>query len=268
MSANQISSPAMRRRWACAGAVAAALGVLGSAIPARADCTVDCETSACNICVDDYSVLDIDSSQSTNCIDVAAGSILNITEGATLTITRTECAQTSCVNGDVILRYDLEWTPARLAFTCSDHGLVGSGAIAGQEPDAAIIISADVTLKSAVDITGSLQIVGAGDFGNAGRVSANSPYGTLNVAVTGTVSDGPGARWEVGPYAAAVLRFLSVDANLSGSFTVTNGMLIAGDRSADTDEIDVCTTGNLTQTGGEIEVGRYDSFSFSAQTCP
>ncbi len=172
---------------------------------------------------------------------------------------------------------------ATLQFAASeDHTFTQTGNIEGRDNAARILIESgrSLTIDDAynsgdyankVSIVGQLQITGAGEapaFINDGLVHANKS-GTLDVAmsVASAVDDDTTAdrvRWKVSSNPSAILRFIGASpASMSGDFIVTTGKLVAGDRDADSDDIDVATTGDLTQTGGEIEVGRNDSFVFS-----
>ena len=128
------------------------------------------------------------------------------------------------------------------------------------------IISSDAT-GGDVRLRGKLQVTGAGAFTNNGRVVANVA-GTLDFLITGTISDNAGSsRWKVESDAGAVLRFRVEPAALAGGFVVSEGELRAGiDPDPSGDDIDVCTTGNLSQTDGQIIALVGDSFKFGG-TC-
>ncbi len=180
--------------------------------------------------------------------------------------------ETSVLSGTIvrILLEDGGDYYARLTFYASEeHTFTGTGIIRGEDDDAQIYIQTDDTDKmtSQVIIDGQLQFLGAGDFVNNGLVRANVS-GTLDIAMHPTnasVTDDAADRWEVSDNSGAKLRFLWDDdvTAFLGNFTVSNGQLIAGDRADDIDVINVATSGNLTQTGGEIVVGLNDSFVFS-----
>ena len=75
-------------------------------------------------------------------------------------------------------------------------------------------------------------------------------------------------RWRVESFSTAMLRFVVEPQPLAGKFNVSDGMLRAGlDPTPGGDDIDVCTSGALTHSGGKIIAGADDSFCFNC-TCP
>ncbi len=158
---------------------------------------------------------------------------------------------------------------ARLHIITSDATLSSSaspsGLVNGQN-DAAEIKIDNVTLTSAIEMHGRMRFVdgaSAGSFINQGKVIANAANGTLDYQITGTIDDTSGSgRWQV-TASGAFLRFLEEPAAMEGSFTVSNGMLQAGDDVAPGDDIDVVTAGDLSHTGGKIKALVGDSFTFN-----
>ena len=243
-------------RWsrAVAQLVVTALGIVAWTQPAEAN------HCSCDISVESGSTEVISSSRTVDCIDVPGGGTLKINGNVTLTLTG---PGPSCVDGTVILKAGA----SVLAFTTNDHTVTGSGKIEGLSDNAGIDIVSGVTLTSDVKITGRMQITGAGNFTTEGRVTTGPGGGTLDIRVTGTIDDEVGASWVV-EGVGAVLRFRTEPASLQGDFTVTDGELRAGiDPDPVGDDIDVCTTGNLTHTGGKIVALVNDSFKFGG-TCP
>ena len=275
MNTKRMNRP-RKRAWSAGTAAAATLGLLWAAAPARAQRAVDCDTSACDVCVDSGTE-EIDHGVVTNCFEVAAGAILNITADGTLTVRGTGDQKKSLVNGTVNLLGN-GVNVATLAFTNNDHTITGSGIIDGQDDDAVISMSVDVTpLTSYVDITGHLEITGAGDFANAGRVIADNPSGTLDITVSGGVTDVAGtgsctatARWKVDA-SWAVLRFNQdmecPSAELLGDFYAKQGRIAFGEDNVTTADVD--TTGECCmESGGEFFVVKDSSFSCSVASCP
>ncbi len=241
--------------WTRGPATPIAVVIAAVALAPQAYAACDCDTSPCGLCVELGTKYTVRGSESYNCIEVETGAIVNI--NGTLTLTGPE---TSCVDGWVLL----DTGSSVLAFTTHSHTVSGSGTIRGQNNSARIHIACGVTFTNDVKIVGRLRMTGSGDFTNDGSVSADDTNGTLDVQVTGTIDDEPGAGWKV-TSPGAILRFLEEPACLQGDFTVTNGSLRAGDDAVD--DIDVVTSGDLTHTGGKIRAGVDDSFTFNG-TCP
>lgn len=189
---------------------------------------------------------------------------------ATLTLGSGESPLTSTLNSNTKIRLRAHASNiATLRFVAANHTVArvnGSGDIVGYDDDARIVIDG-VALTSQVNIKGCLDIMdgtSAGSFINQGSVIANAS-GTLDIAVT-TIDDTAGSgRWRVRIWSTAVLRFLEEPDCLDGDFVVSTGTLRAGGDGGD--DIDVVTTGDLTQTGGQIEAGVDDSFCFKC-SCP
>lgn len=205
---------------------------------------------------------------------------------ATLTLGggETEAESTLSSGTKITLKDDTDGTyVAELTFATVDHRFRGLGSIVGEDELAQIDIPGSRTMTIDVDddesptgwvsIVGMLQIMGSGTFVNEGQVHANA-NGTLDMAVTGDINDtAEGAeqpdRWQVTTHSNAVLRFRTepsgqTQLDLSGSFTVSDGTLRPGCDCDGGDDIDVVTTGRLTQTGGTISAGVDDSFVFNA----
>lgn len=221
-----------------------------------------CQVCPCIICIAPRKVMTIDTSLTANCVHVETGGTLTIAGNGRLTLTGPE---PSCLHGNLYLRPQGDAVSPVLAFAITDHTITGSGKIKGESDLAGIEIASRVTLINQGRITGYLRITGPGRFLNEGSVTADG-WGTLDIDVSGGVDDNVRARWEViAPDAS--LRFLEQPGCLEGNFTVTAGTLSAGSGVGD-DDIDVVTTGRLTQTGGSVVAGVDDSFTFNAPRCP
>lgn len=234
----------------CLCAALATLGLLVCTPRVVADC-------ACDINVPQGTLVTIVGDLTANCMKVD-GTLL-IASG-TVTLTGNGCA-TSKIDGTVILQRTAPLIFGSLAFTTNDHVLKGDGAIVGQDNVTRIQVSGGLTLTSDITIAGALQIhAGAGTFKNTGLVQADD--GTANsdtlVLASGTYT-GSG-EWKAAS-ADAFLRFgFAVTATkLTGDFTVSRGTLDI--------DADVCTTGNLTFTGGKIDVAAGKSFK-AGGSCP
>lgn len=249
MNIKPISTTSLRSRRAVTPLVAMALCVAWTQRSEASDCCHCCDI---NLETDSET---ISSDRSVDCINVESGFTLTINAGVTLTITG---PGPSCVDHEVIL----EGSGSTLAFTTNDHEVTGSGKIKGQN-DAIIEIASGVTFTSDVKITGRLKIQGTGNFTNEGSVTADDGSGALDIMVTGTIDDSATANWKVKKSGASLI-FREEPASLQGDFTVSDGTLQAGDDLAPGDDIDVVTTGHLTQTGGKIIAGVNDSFVFNS----
>ena len=142
------------------------------------------------------------------------------------------------------------------------HTVTGAGDIVGWHDDAQIQIDAlTLSLTSSVEMRGHMHIMdgttGAGTLDNQASVVADVASGTLDIEVTGNITDPDDSyRWQV-IAGGAKLRFLSVpdgetQVDLSGSFMVSDGgeLWIGEDSLSD---IDVITTGHLTLTSPDGE---------------
>lgn len=164
---------------------------------------------------------------------------------------------TSVMNGLFVLEAD----SSTLEIAGSDHALVGSGAIIGLNSSADILIGDGLTFTSEITIEGMLQIVpsiGAGPtrfINGAGGLVHATRAGTLDLNVD-ALDDGTNTSpgdWQVSTNASALLKFSTGSALLSGNFNVSAGTLDIDD--------DVTTIGDLTFTGGKIDVASGKSFS-------
>ena len=167
---------------------------------------------------------------------------------------------THSINGTI----DLIGAGSKLRFITNSQTLSGSGLIKGQDHGAHISLSNSVTLTSGITIEGALQIRACcGTFinGATGLVHANRSSGDkVLMLYDGTFDDADGAEWKVSNHADAILRFSVAATGLEGDFTVHDGTL----------DIDasVCTTGDLSFTGGKIDVASACSAKFSQSSCP
>lgn len=221
--------------------------------------SAEAASCVCSICVGDGDLVIVSGNITVNCVQIERGGQLWIEAGCTLTLTG---PGPSTVDGDIVLLSNA----SVLKFAISDHTVTGSGKIKGQDNEAKIEIALGVTFTNDAKITGALQIAGAGNFVNDGHVTADRHSGTLDILVGGTIDDTGSASWEVENSTTATLRFTAEPACLDGAFTVTWGTLRAG-MDSPFDDIDVITTGHLTQTSGKIVAGANDSFTFNG-TCP
>jgi hypothetical protein len=182
-------------------------------------------------------------------ITVESTGTLNVEAGRTLTVDGSDNSVSS-VDGTI----NLEGSGSKLVITTNNHTLVGGGSIDGQNAAAAIEIATNMTLTNTAAITGNLLITPVSEatgttFINNGVVHANNA-GTLYIGPDSIgVSSGV---WQVSTSESAVLQIDASSANShSGSVNVFNGLL-------DVDN-DFATTGNLTFTGGSIDVQGYQA---------
>lgn len=164
---------------------------------------------------------------------------------------------------------------SELAFITANHAVSGAGKIDGQQELAVISIAGGITLTLTAIIEGKLDITGAGNFTNRGRVIADIA-GILDIQVTGAIDDSANTgacsssnnRWAV-TVSGATLLFSGADpSDMEGYFWVSDGTLQAGDDFAPGDAVNVCTVGHLCQIGGVILAGVDDSFKFDVASCP
>jgi hypothetical protein len=140
---------------------------------------------------------------------------------------------------------------ASLAFSST---VTAGGTIDGQSNSAVVSVSSGITVTLTGNITGHLEINGAGTFQNNGLVRADDPSGTLKIAVTGTVDDSTlnADRWEVNA-AGAILEFASTIGTLNtldGNLRMTTG---DGDSKIAVFKT-LTTNGRLNMTVGTLAV--------------
>ncbi len=225
--------------------VLALAALLAGAPGALADCDCVCEQ------IDSYRVLTAPTDWP--CVDVAGGATLVI-EGCTLTLTG-NC--TSTIEGSILL----STSSSTLAFT-NNHTVSGDGDIDGQHNSARINITSAVTVTIGANLTvhGSMEIqAGSGTLDNDGLVEGDDDGGTLT-CYSGTFA-GSGVYKVAWP--GATLNFASGidDTGLAADFRVGNATA-----TLDIDE-DICSTGDLSFTGGTINVAAGKSFK-AGGTCP
>jgi hypothetical protein len=190
---------------------------------------------------------------------ISSGGLLNVDDAGLVDLAG---GGTHTINGTAAnngLRLSIANSRLRIS---SSATLSGTGYIEGQHDSALIELAADVAFTSAITIEGNLQIVpvqyATGTrFINNGFVDANNA-GTLELNVhyldTATPT-GPSGSWRVGDSGSAFLKFSVGSTLMSGTFTVSNGML-------DIDQ-NITTSGNLTFTGGTISVAPGVTFQAS-----
>ena len=154
----------------------------------------------------------------------------------------------------------LKVSGATLEIASNDHALTGDGKIIGQDNAAQIEIDSGLTLTSELSIEGALEIhASSGTFINEGLVNADGTFSDKIVTLFSGMFSGDG-QWKASGSGATLhfRAFITVNP-LAGDFAVSAGTL-------DIDE-SVCTTGNLTFTGGTIAVNAGKSFT-AGGSCP
>jgi len=132
----------------------------------------------------------------------------------------------------------------------------GNGSLEGQDNSAQVELSSSctLTLASTTTIEGALQLVpksGASNttFLNLGTVRADRSSNTLVVdvdALDDACTTDVDGDWEVADYSTSKLSLRISSTILQGDFSVTNGTLDV--------QADIMTSGDLSFTGGKIEV--------------
>lgn len=184
------------------------------------------------------------------------GGLLTIPRGGTVVLTG---GGTSLVNGLIRLVDGRVRDDSTFQIATTDHALIGDGSVDGEHSSAFVIIGERLTLTSEITLEGLLQIVPAKQatgttFINNGAVDANNS-GTLELNVH-NLDDGSNnvtGTWRVGTSSSAVLKVQVGSTLLTGGVTVADGTL-------DIDE-NLCTAGDLTFTGGRIDVAPGKSFT-------
>lgn len=219
-------------------------------VPTAADKVTILSGKTCNV---DVSAAEADH------IVVESTATLQIDTGNTLTLDGDGNLGVSTITGTI----KLEGSSSTLAIITHNQTFAGTGQIIGGDNGARITISAFEKLTNEATIEGKLAIVPAtaGDdatFRNAGTVHANAS-GTLHVN-TKFVEDTAGTdRWKVSTSTSAILRFNPTNTTIptiDGDFVVSNGTL-------DVDNKGFLTHGDLSMTGGTIDVASGALVNFS-----
>ena len=236
-----------------------ALVALPAAAPgALGDCACECQIE-----VERGEELTITQNRTADCVCVYG--TLNIAPGITLTLHGANGNGASTIRGTVNLQYDpVSEAAATLAFIDNDHELKGNGDIVGADHACKITLgSNNLDLISQIKIAGALRITEAGtpsstSFTNGakGVVDADST-GTLEIVTIDSLAAGSG-QWRV--TGSGMLRFSVAATGESGAFTVSAGTLDVRES--------VCTTGDLSFTGGTIDVASGKSFKAGCASCP
>ncbi len=247
-----------RRSWTGAAALLAMLPALGLAPGDPSG-----EPHRCGLLVGVGTTFALYHDATYGCMDVAG--TLRIAAGATLTLDGDPCSA-STVDGTVFL----EGSGSVLAIKDDDHAIGGSGKIIGEHNSAAICEqpgqSRTLTIDTNLTVQGCLKVK-MNSFVNNGTVLANDS--TTNATrdtfelYSGTPS-GSGAWQAVRVYGSndACLKFSESATGLTGAFTVSGSSMLFVEV-----EVDVCTTGDLTFTGGKILVAAGGSFK-AGGSCP
>ncbi len=206
----------------------------------------------------------LDRDKTVECVEIAYGCKLDLA-GYTLTLGGNG-GGTSTIHGTLVLSQ----STSKLRIKSNDHTMTGSGYLIGEHNSATIddhpVYPGDLIVASGFTVAGAMQI--DLDLVNNGRVLADDgttdedTRDTLLIA-SGTIT-GSGV-WEVDKLLGAYTAFLQFGSGvtsatgLTGNFAVSDGTLDIGQN--------VCTTGDLTFTGGTIEVAAGKSFK-AGGTCP
>lgn len=248
-----IPESSVKVRRTTGGAGSRYSGACGAALAAMMLLLWTASTAACGISVAQDSTTYINGDVTTDCVEIASGGRLVITDTGTLTLTG-DPNSVSTINGWI----DLDDCGARLVFS-ADHTLSGSGYIAGHCGTARVELLNAITLtvSSGFTIQGALEIrAGSGTLDNDGLVEANHccAGNTTLTCYSGTFT-GSG-EYKVSVSGCTLKLDLGIsDTNLAADFTVTNGTL-------DIDE-EVITSGNYEQTGGTLDVAVGKKFQAS-----
>ena len=228
-------------------------------VPGAGDRAVICAGQTCNvdIAVDESNPF----GAVADTIDVQG--TLNIQDGKTLTLDNNNDNVAATPDGSVVAgTLNLQYTSSasELAFITSDHTLTGAGSIVGANHATLITLGSNsLDLESQITIAGALQITESGTptttsfkNGSGGCVDADTS-GTLEIVTVDSIAAGSG-EWKV-TASGANLKFSVAATGESGAFTVSAGTL-------DIDQ-NVTTTGDLTFTGGTIDVASGKTYQAS-----
>lgn len=155
---------------------------------------------------------------------------------------------------------DLVQASATIRISAETHTINGSGSILGRLDSVAIQLSSGAALTNQTTIGGSLKIEPVA--GATGTCFSNSTGGVVATAggtllVNSHVLGSGSGEWRV-TGSGATLEFDCGSTSLSGNFTVSAGTLKI--------DASVCTSGNLTFSGGKIQVAAGKSFQ-TGGTC-
>lgn len=194
-------------------------------------------------------------------LTINTGGLLNVNGAGEVRLTG---GGTHTINGtaaDIGLRLSVDGSTLRIYD--ANVTLTGTGYVEGRNNGAQILITDGETLTNEITIEGSLQICGPGTLDNEGLVEAtraNNENDNKLECYSGTFSGGTTGDYKVNT-ASAYLTFRA-----GGDFDGMSADFIVGAGTLDVNE-SVCTTGDLTFTGGTIDVIASESFKCGG-TCP
>ncbi len=181
-------------------------------------------------------------------VGIAGGGVLRLSGGGT-----------TPVNG----RIELLGPLALIEIADNDHTFAGDGRIIGRSNSAAIDIANGLTATSEIIVEGALRIrAGSGTFHNSGLVEAihAAPGDDTLELYSGSFSGSSAAEYKVATPGATLAFCAGITITGSkGDVTVGGGTLNIHE--------DVCTTGNLSFTGGTINVAPGKTFK-AGGSCP
>ena len=205
----------------------------------------------------------LDEDKTVECVEIARGCFLDL-DRYTLTLGG-NAATTSTIDGTLVLSQP----ESKLRIKSNDHTVTGNGNIIGEHNSATIddhpVFPGDLIIASGFTVRGALKV--ELDVVNNGTILADDAT-TQGSRDTLTLNSGAytgSGVFEVNRWLGTNTAYLEFDATgvtatgMAADFSVSNGTLDIG--------VNVCTTGDLSFTGGTINVAAGKTFK-AGGTCP